>query len=141
MAGGRKERVNRASITNRLPTNRGRRPTVVETSNMTSIQIFALALLAFAFSLSLWRHINLGLAVLPGAFVLAEVAHIPSKILYAGYPTQLTILVLGVMLLWNHVQASGLADKIVQNAVKLACGRVYLLPWIMFILMALISGI
>jgi Na+/H+ antiporter NhaD/arsenite permease-like protein len=108
---------------------------------MTSIQIFALVLLAFTFSLSLWRHINLGLAVLPGAFVLAEVAHIPSKILYAGYPTQLTILVLGVMLLWSHVQASGLADKIVKNAVKLARGRVYLLPWIMFILMAVISGI
>jgi Na+/H+ antiporter NhaD/arsenite permease-like protein len=108
---------------------------------MTSIQIFALALLAFAFLLSLWRHINLGLAVLPAAFVLAEVAHIPSKILYAGYPTQLTLLVLGVMLLWNHVQESGLAEKIVKNVVKLACGRVYLLPWVMFGMMAMISGI
>ncbi|MDB5989319.1 MAG: Dicarboxylate carrier protein [Herbaspirillum sp.] len=108
---------------------------------MTSIQIFALALLAFAFLLSLWRHINLGLAVLPAAFVLAEVAHIPSKTLYAGYPTQLTLLVLGVMFLWNHVQESGLADKIVKNVVKLARGRVYLLPWVMFGMMAMISGI
>ncbi|MDB5775180.1 MAG: Dicarboxylate carrier protein [Herbaspirillum sp.] len=108
---------------------------------MTSIQIFALALLVFAFALSLWRHINLGLAVLPAAFVLAQVAHIPSKILYAGYPTQLTILVLGVMLLWNHVQTSGLADRIVKNVVKLARGRVYLLPWVMFGLMGMISGI
>lgn len=108
---------------------------------MTAIQIFALALLAFAFLLSLWRHINLGLAMLPGAFVLACTAHIPSKTLYAGYPTQLTILVLGVMLLWNHVQESGLADSIVKHAVRLARGRAYLLPWVMFSLTAMISGI
>jgi di/tricarboxylate transporter len=108
---------------------------------MTAIQIFALALLAFAFLLSLWRHINLGLAMLPSAFVLACTAHIPSKTLYAGYPTQLTILVLGVMLLWNHVQESGLADSIVKHAVRLASGRAYLLPWVMFSLTAVISGI
>jgi Na+/H+ antiporter NhaD/arsenite permease-like protein len=108
---------------------------------MTAIQIFALALLAFAFLLSLWRHINLGLAMLPSAFVLACTAHIPLKTLYAGYPTQLTILVLGVMLLWSHVQESGLADSIVKHAVRLARGRAYLLPWVMFSLTAVISGI
>lgn len=108
---------------------------------MTSTQTFALMLLALAFMLSLWRHINLGLAMLPAAFVLAQVAHIPMKTLYAGYPTQLTILVLGVMFLWTHVQESGLADRMVKGAVRLACGRAYLLPWVMFGLTGLISGI
>lgn len=108
---------------------------------MTSMQIFALALLAFVFLLSFWRHINLGLAVLPGAFVLALVADVPMKTLFQGYPAQLTILVLGVMFLWNHVQESGLASVVVKYTVKLSCGRVYLLPWTMFVLMAVISGI
>jgi Na+/H+ antiporter NhaD/arsenite permease-like protein len=108
---------------------------------MTTIQIFSLVLLAVVFCLSLWRHINLGLAMLPAAFVLAQAAHIPSKVLYAGYPTALTILVLGVMFLWHHVQESGLAEMIVKNAVKVACGRAYLLPWVMFGLTAVISGI
>lgn len=108
---------------------------------MTSIQIFSLLLLGCVFILSFWRHINLGLAMLPGAFLLAHIAGLPAKTLYSGYPTQLTILVLGVMFLWHHVQESGLTSLIVRNAVKLATGRVYFLPWIMFSLTALISGI
>ena len=120
---------------------RGPSPIFSETTKMTTIQILALLLLAFVFCLSLWRHINLGLAMLPAAFVLAQATHIPSKILYAGYPTELTMLVLGVMFLWHHVQESGLAEMIVKNAVKVACGRAYLLPWVMFGLTAMISGI
>jgi len=45
------------------------------------------------------------------------------------------------MFLWHHMQESGLAAIIVKNAVKVACGRAYLLPWVMFGLTAVISGI
>jgi len=108
---------------------------------MTSIQIFSLAWLFFVFALSLWRHANLGLVAIPAAFVLALIAGIPMKQLYAGFPTQLVFLILGVMYLWNHVQESGGADIFVRKAVALAGGRTYLLPWVMCFITAAICAV
>ncbi|MGP8051705.1 MAG: SLC13 family permease [Desulfobaccales bacterium] len=107
---------------------------------MTSMQIFALAWLVLIFALSLWREINLGLALIPAAFVLAEIAGVSGKQLYAGFPTQLIILILGVMYLWNQIHESGLADLFVGRTVALVHGRVYLLPWAMCLLTALICA-
>lgn len=108
---------------------------------MTTIQIVSLVWLAFVFALSLRQHINLGLIMIPAAFALAEYAGIPMKQLYAAFPIQLMILVLGVMYLWNHVQESGLAEIVIRKTAGMARGRVFLLPWAMALLTALICAI
>lgn len=108
---------------------------------MTTLQIYALVWLAFVFGLSLWQHINLGLIMIPASFLLALFTGLPLKELYAAFPAKLVLLVLGVMYLWNHVQESGFAGIIVKKAVALARGRVYLLPWIIHVLAALICAV
>ena len=108
---------------------------------MTTLQILALIWLALVFAVSLWQHINLGLIMIPAAFVLAEIAGVPVKSLYAGFPTKLVLLVLGVAFLWNHVQESGLADIFVTAMVRAARGRAFLLPWVMAFLTAVICAV
>ena len=108
---------------------------------MTTLQILALVWLALVFAVSLWQHINLGLIMIPAAFVLAEIAGVPVKSLYAGFPTKLVLLVLGVAFLWNHVQESGLADIFVTAMVRAARGRAFLLPWVMAFLTAVICAV
>lgn len=108
---------------------------------MTTVQIGALIWLAVVFGVSLWQHINLGLIMIPASFILAQCAGIPLNQLYAAFPAKLVILVLGVMYLWNHVQESGFANIIVKKAVSLAGGRVYLLPWIIHVLTAIICAV
>lgn len=108
---------------------------------MTLIQIIALLWLALVFAISLWQHVNLGLIMLPAAYVLSEYAGVPLKELYAAFPIKLVILVLGVMYLWNHVQESGLAGIFVKKTVRLARGKAYLLPWAMAFLTAVICAI
>lgn len=108
---------------------------------MTTIQIIALIGLALVFALSIGRHINLGVAAIPGAFVVAEIAGITPKELYAGFPTKLVLLILGVMFLWNHVRSSGLSDIIVERTVGLTRGRRWLLPWATCGLTALICSV
>lgn len=108
---------------------------------MTTLQICALVWLAFVFGLSLWQHINLGLIMIPASFLLALFTGLPLKELYGSFPAKLVLLVLGVMYLWNHVQESGFAGIIVRKAVALAKGRVYLLPWIIHVLAALICAV
>ena len=108
---------------------------------MTTLQILALIWLALVFAVSLWQHINLGLIMIPAAFVLAEIAGVPVKSLYAGSPTKLVLLVLGVAFLWNHVEESGLADIFVTAMVRAARGRAFLLPWVMAFLTAVICAV
>lgn len=108
---------------------------------MTDIQGIALIILGLAFALCLWQHINLGLAAIPAAFLLAQLAGIPAKEMLRGFPTDLVLLVIGVMYLWNHVQESGLADILVDKTQRAAGGRVYLLPWLMGALGGSISAI
>ena len=93
---------------------------------MTTVQILALIWLALVFAVSLWQRINLGLIMIPAAFALAEFAGVPVKSLYAGFPTKLVLLVLGVAFLWNHVQESGLADIFVSGMVRTARGRAWM---------------
>lgn len=96
---------------------------------MTSVQIFSVIWLVVIFAACIWRHTNVGLAMLPASFILAEVAGISPKQLYQGFPTSLVILILGVMFLWNHARNSGLADLIIYKTVRMTRGRLWLLPW------------
>jgi Na+/H+ antiporter NhaD/arsenite permease-like protein len=108
---------------------------------MNNVQILALFLLVFIFAISLWRGINLGLVAIPASFLLAQFAGIAQKHVFAGFPIDLVILILGVMYLWNLVRASGLAELIVRQAVALSRGRPWLLPWITCLLTAMICGL
>ena len=107
---------------------------------MTALQVFSLVLLVFAFVLAIWRDINVGLVTLPAAFLLAEVAHLTPKELYAGFPTSLVILVLGVMYLFGHAEHSGALSRVVRGGERLVGTHVWLLPWIGFGLAAAISA-
>lgn len=108
---------------------------------MSAVQTFSLVLLAVTFTVALWRRINVGFAMLPAAFILAEVAHIPLKQLYAGFPASLVVLVLGVMYLFGHSVRSGAIDRLVVGAERGVGERDWLLPWVSFLLAALISAV
>ncbi|HEY2020826.1 SLC13 family permease, partial [Paraburkholderia sp.] len=108
---------------------------------MTTIHVVALVLLVVLFAISLWRGINLGLVAIPASFLLVQIAGVPQKHLFAAFPTDLVLLILGVMYLWNLVRDSGFADVIVHRAVALSRGRPWLLPWTTCTLTALICAL
>lgn len=108
---------------------------------MNPIHIVALVLLVVIFAISLWRGVNLGLVAIPGSFLLALLAGVPQKQVFAAFPTELVLLILGVTYLWNLVRDSGLAASIVRRAVALSHGRPWLLPWTTSVLTALICAL
>lgn len=83
---------------------------------MTALQLFSVGLLVLTFAVALWRRVNVGFAMLPAAFILAQVAHIPLKQLFGGFPASLVVLVLGVMYLFGHAVRSGVIDRLVVRA-------------------------
>jgi len=108
---------------------------------MTALQLFSLVLLAVTFAVALWRRVNVGFAMLPAAFILAEVAHISLDKMYTGFPASLVVLVLGVMYLFGHAVRSGAVDRLVVAAERGVGERDWLLPWVTFLLSAFISAV
>lgn len=108
---------------------------------MSLIQIFSLVLLVITFCLAIWRHVNVGLATIPAGFVLVLVAGVPVTQYFKQFPAELVILVLGVTYLFGHVQRSGAITSLTALVVRATGHRDWLLPWIMFLLAAALSGI
>ncbi|WP_020112885.1 SLC13 family permease [Rhodococcus sp. 114MFTsu3.1] len=108
---------------------------------MNTPELIAIAGLVAVFGISMWRSLNMGAVALVVAFVLGvgyfdlDVADIAE-----GFPGSLFVTLLGVTYLFGIARANGTVDCIVGSAVRLVKGRVALIPWIFFVLAAIITG-
>ncbi|MGV8872839.1 MAG: SLC13 family permease [Rhodococcus sp. (in: high G+C Gram-positive bacteria)] len=108
---------------------------------MITPEIVAVIGLVAIFAIAMWRSLNMGAVALVVAFVLgvwyfdltpAEIAD--------GFPGSLFVTLLGVTYLFGIARANGTVDAIVSSAVGLVRGRVAMIPWIFFLLAAVITG-
>lgn len=107
---------------------------------MTAIQIFSICLLILAFVVSNYRRVNVGLVTMAAAGLLCVIGHVPIKKFYTDFPGSLVIVLVGVSFLFWHVNNSGAIDRLVDGAMKIVGHRTWLLPWVMFLLGAVISA-
>ncbi|KQR64163.1 hypothetical protein LR392_06435 [Arthrobacter sp. AK04] len=104
-------------------------------------ELVAVSGLVLIFGLSMWRSINMGAVALVVAFLLGVLyfGQTASGIA-SGFPGSLLITLLGVTYLFGMARANGTIDQIVGGAVGAVRGRVALVPWVFFILAAIITG-
>lgn len=62
---------------------------------MTSVSLFVLI---GSIVVGIWRRMNVGVIAVGMSLVLAEIAGIPTKQVYGGFPTKLFVTLLGTML-------------------------------------------
>ncbi|MQY06969.1 SLC13 family permease [Actinomadura macrotermitis] len=108
---------------------------------MSTLEWLSIALLVAVFVLAIWRDVNVGLAALPAAFLLAGIGGIPKQEVLAGFPADIVVLIIGVMYMFGHAQRSGAVDRVVHAVVRASGGRDWLLPWGMFLIGAVLSAI
>jgi di/tricarboxylate transporter len=94
--------------------------------------------LVLAFVIGTLRPINLGtlgfvLTFLVGAFV----AHETPREMYAGFPVDLFLLLVGVTYLFGVADANGTVARVVEGSARLVRGRRVLIPWMAFVVAAL----
>lgn len=104
-------------------------------------ELIAVVGLVLIFALSMWRKINMGavalvIAFLAGVFVFGQTG----QEIAAGFPGGLLVTLLGVTFLFGTARANGTVDQIVGSAVGAVRGRVALVPWVFFLLAAIITG-
>lgn len=104
-------------------------------------QIAGIVLLALMFIIATVLPINMGALALVGAFIIGLLSHLPSRDIFAGFPGDLFVTLVGITYLFAIAQNNGTIDWLVQKAVWLVRGRVAAIPWVMFTAAAVLTAV
>ncbi|MGV4792820.1 SLC13 family permease [Rhizobium sp. F40D2] len=105
------------------------------------IEILAIGLLVAMFIIATIQPINMGALAFAGAFVLGSMTiGMKTTDIFAGFPSDLFLTLVAVTYLFAIAQINGTIDWLVECAVRLVRGHIGLIPWVMFLVAAVITG-
>src|SRR5882757_5673664 len=98
-----------------------------------NIQILSIVLLAGMFVVATIQPINMGALAFACAFLIGSlVMSMKAADIFAGFPSDLFLTLVGVTYLFAIAQINGTIDLMIRGAVRLVRGRVAFIPWVMF---------
>ena len=107
-----------------------------------SPEIVSILGLALMFVIATVLPINMGVLAFVGAFLLGTlVAGQATDDIFTGFPVDLFLTLVGITWLFAIAQNNGTIDALVELAVRGVRGRIALIPWIMFFVTALLTGV
>lgn len=106
-----------------------------------SLEIASILVLVALFVIATFVSVHMGALALMatflfGTFVLGE----DVDTLLSGFPADLFLILVGVTYLFALAKDNGTVDWLVHILVKAVAGRVALIPWVFFVVTALLSG-
>ncbi|MDX2598828.1 SLC13 family permease [Streptomyces caniscabiei] len=107
-----------------------------------SPELISILVLAVVFVIATTRSVNMGALAFAAAFGVGElVADLDADGIFAGFPGDLFVVLVGVTYLFAIARANGTTDWLVHASIRLVRGRVALIPWVMFFLTAALTAI
>ncbi|WP_055564293.1 SLC13 family permease [Streptomyces atriruber] len=107
-----------------------------------SDQVISIIALVLVFAIATFSAVHLGVLALVAAFIVgATVADESTDDLFAGFPGDLFVVLVGVTLLFAIAKNNGTVDWLVDAAVKAVRGRIALIPWVMFLVTAVLTAV
>lgn len=107
-----------------------------------SPEVISILVLAVVFVLATTRSINMGALAFAAAFGVGTlVAGMNAEEIFAGFPGDLFVVLVGVTYLFAIARANGTTDWLVHASVRLVGGRVALIPWVMFAVTGVLTAI
>ncbi|MBE4737848.1 MULTISPECIES: SLC13 family permease [Streptomyces] len=107
-----------------------------------SPELISILVLAVVFVIATTRSVNMGALAFAAAFGVGElVADLDADGIFAGFPGDLFVVLVGVTYLFAMARANGTTDWLVHASIRLVRGRVALIPWVMFFLTAALTAI
>ena len=111
-----------------------------------SIHVISILALVAAFVIATVLPINLGAIALVAAFIIGSVVleGPPDDVadeIFSHFPGDLFVILVGVTFLFAIARANGTIDWLVHVAVLCVRGRVALIPWIMFLVTAVLTAV
>lgn len=108
---------------------------------MNFAQTLSLVLLLACLVLAVWRRINIGVLALAACLVILVVSGADSKEMYKAFPGSVFTLIVGVSLLFAHLEKSGAIQSFVGAVFRLVGNRTWLLPWTCFAIGAAFTSV
>jgi di/tricarboxylate transporter len=110
-----------------------------------SYQVLSILVLVAAFVIATVLPVNLGALSLVAAFVVGSIVleGAPDEIadaIFAEFPGDLFVILVGVTFLFAIARANGTVDWLVHQAMRGVGGRIALIPWIMFVVTGVLTA-
>lgn len=107
-----------------------------------SPELISILVLVAVFVIATTRSVNMGALAFAAAFGVGElVAGLDADGIFAGFPGDLFVVLVGVTYLFAIARANGTTDWLVHGAIRLVRGRIALIPWVMFAITGALTAI
>ncbi|MEH0522477.1 SLC13 family permease [Streptomyces stelliscabiei] len=107
-----------------------------------SPELISILVLAVVFVIATTRSVNMGALAFAAAFGVGElVADLDADGIFAGFPGDLFVVLVGVTYLFAIARSNGTTDWLVHASIRLVRGRVALIPWVMFFITGALTAI
>ncbi|MER5209319.1 SLC13 family permease [Streptomyces sp. NPDC002838] len=107
-----------------------------------SPELISILVLVVVFVIATTRSVNMGALAFAAAFAVGElVADLDADGIFAGFPGDLFVVLVGVTYLFAIARANGTTDWLVHASIRLVRGRVALIPWVMFAITGALTAI
>ncbi len=106
-----------------------------------SQEVTSILVLVAIFVIGTMRPVSMGLLGIMAAFIVGIAAGVSEDDIFAGFPGELFVVLVGVTYLFAIANNNGTIDWMVHAAMRAVGGRVALMPWVMFAITALLTGV
>ena len=104
-----------------------------------SQEVVSILVLVAIFVIGTLRPINMGLLGIVAAFIVGTAIGTDEDTIFAGFPGDLFIILVGVTYLFAIANNNGTVDWLVHAAVRGVGGRVAMIPWVMFLVTSVLT--
>ena len=105
-----------------------------------SKELFSIIVLIAVFLIATTRGINMGVLGIVAAFAVGTALGVPEDDIFAGFPGDLFVILVGVTFLFAIASNNGTVDWLVHGAVKAVGGRAVAIPWVLFGVTAILTA-
>ena len=105
-----------------------------------SNELISIIVLVAVFLVATTMGINMGVLGVVAAFGLGTALGVAEDDIFAGFPGDLFVILVGVTLLFGIASNNGTVDWLIQAAVRAVKGRTIAIPWVFFLITAVLTA-
>src|SRR5215218_412378 len=105
-----------------------------------SNELISILVLVAVFLIATTPGINMGVLGIVAAFIVGTAMSVSEDDIFAGFPGDLFVILVGVTYLFAIASGNGTVDWLIHRAVQAVGGRTAAIPWVMFLVTAVLTA-
>src|SRR5918993_1394578 len=105
-----------------------------------SNELISLLVLVLIFVIGTTMPVNMGVLGIVAAFIVGTAMGVSEDDIFAGFPGDLFVILVGVTYLFAIASGNGTVDWLIHRAVHAVGGRTAAIPWVMFLVTAALTA-